>query len=61
MMREGLYKPVHVKTIRSQEIRMLLTARRFVQTKIVDAENNLRGLLRNFRLKVGIVSRLKFD
>jgi transposase len=32
MMRVGLYKPVHVKTIRSQEIRMLLTARRFVQT-----------------------------
>jgi transposase len=61
MMRVGLYKPVHVKTIRSQEIRMLLTARRFVQTKIVDAENNLRGLRRNFGLKVGIVSRLKFD
>jgi transposase len=61
MMRVGLDKPVHVKTIRSQEIRMLLTARRFVQTKIVDAENNLRGLLRNFGLKVGIVSRLKFD
>jgi transposase len=61
MMRVGLYKPVHVKTIRSQEIRMLLTARRFVQTKIVDVENNLRGLLRNFGLKVGIVARLKFD
>src|SRR5438094_2273234 len=34
MMRVGLYKPVHVKTVRSQEIRMLLTARKFVQTKI---------------------------
>jgi len=61
MMRVGLYKPVHVKTIRSQEIRMLLTARKFVQTKLIDAENNLRGLLRNFGLKVGMVTRLKFE
>lgn len=61
MMRVGLYKPVHVKTVRSQEIRMLLTARKFVQTKILDAENNLRGLLRNFGLKVGAVTRLHFE
>ncbi|ESX41192.1 transposase [Mesorhizobium sp. C416B] len=58
MMRVGLYKPVHVKSVRSQEIRMLLTACKFVQTKILDAENNLRGLLRNFGLKVGAVTRL---
>ena len=61
MMRVGLYKPVHVKTVRSQEIRMLLTARKFVQNKILDAENNLRGLLRNFGLKVGAVTRLQFE
>lgn len=30
MMRVGLYRPVHVKTERSQEIRMLLTARKFL-------------------------------
>ena len=61
MMRVGLYKPVHVKTVRSQEIRMLLTARKFVQTKLLDAENNLRGLLRNFGLKVGAVTRVQFE
>lgn len=61
MMRVGLYKPVHVKTARSQEVRMLLTARKFLQTKIIDAENNLRGLLRNFGLKVGAVTRVKFE
>jgi transposase len=61
MMRVGLYKPVHVKTVRSQEIRMLLTARKFVQTKILDAENDLRGLLRNFGLKVGAVTRVQFE
>ena len=53
MMRVGLYKPVHVKTIRSQEIRMLLTARKFVQTKITDAENNLRGLCATSALRLG--------
>jgi len=61
MMRVGLYKPVHVKTVRSQEIRMLLTARQFVQTKILDAENNLRGLLCNFGLTVGAVTKVQFE
>ena len=59
MMRVGLYKSVHIKTVRSQEIRMLLTARKFVQNKMLDAENNLRGLPRNFGLKVGAVTRLQ--
>jgi transposase len=61
MMRVGLYRPVHVKTERSQEIRMLLTARKFLQSKIIDAENNLRGLLRNFGLKVGAVTRAQYE
>ncbi len=61
MMRVGLYKPVHVKTARSQEIRMLMTARKFLQAKIVDTENNLRGILRNFGLKVGLITRVRFD
>jgi transposase len=61
MMRVGLYRPVHVKTERSQEIRMLLTARKFLQSKLIDAENNLRGLLRNFGLKVGAVTRAQYE
>lgn len=61
MMRVGLFRPVHVKTERSQEIRMLLTARKFLQSKIIDAENNLRGLLHNFGLKVGAVTRPQFE
>jgi len=28
MMRVGLYRPVHVKTLRSQKLRMLLTHRK---------------------------------
>lgn len=46
MMRVGLYRPVHMKTERSQEIRMLLTARKFLQSKLIDAETNLCGFPR---------------
>lgn len=61
MMRVGLYKPVHVKTLASQEKRMLLTCRKLLQGKLRDVENDLRGTLRNFGLKVGAVSSGKFE
>ncbi len=52
MMRVGLFKPVHVKTQMAQEQRMLLTSRKLLQAKLLDVENDLRGTLRNFGLKV---------
>ena len=55
MMRVGLHRPVHVKTLASQKRRMLLTARQLLQAKALDIENDLRGTLRNFGLKVGTV------
>ena len=57
MMRAGLYRPVHVKTLRSQKLRMLLTHRKLLQSKAIAVENDLRGTLRNFGLKVGIVGK----
>jgi transposase len=54
MMRAGLYRPVHVKTLRSQKLRMLLTHRKLLQSKAIAIENGLRGTLRSFGLKVGI-------
>jgi hypothetical protein len=33
MMRVGLYRPVHVKTLRSQKLRMLLTHRKLLQSQ----------------------------
>jgi hypothetical protein len=53
MMRVGLFKDVHVKTLTSQKRRALLTARSLLQEKAIDLENEMRGLLRNFGLKVG--------
>src|SRR6476620_5943240 len=55
MIRAGLYRPVHVKTLRSQKLRMLLTHRKLLQSKSIAIENDLRGTLRNFGLKVGMV------
>src|SRR5580765_6535840 len=61
MMRAGLYRPVHVKTLRSQKLRMLLTHRKLLQSKAIAVENDLRGTLRNFGLKVGMVGAAKFE
>jgi len=56
MIRVGLYRPVHVKTLRSQKLRMLLT-----HSKAIAIENDLRGTLRNFGLKVGMVGKVRFE
>ena len=61
MMRVGLFKAVHVKTPASQHRRFLLTSRKLLQKKIYDIENDLRGSLRNFGLKVGVVGAARFD
>lgn len=61
MMRVGLYRPVHVKTLRSQKLRMLLTHRRLLQSKVMAIESDLRGTLRNFGLKVGSAGTVKFE
>src|ERR1700752_765552 len=61
MMRAGLYRPVHVKTLRSQKLRMLLTHRKLLQSKAIAIENDLRATLRNFGLKVGMVGKVRFE
>ncbi|MHA4735352.1 IS110 family RNA-guided transposase [Ensifer adhaerens] len=61
MMRVGLFKDVHVKTLGSQKRRALLTARSLLQEKAIDLENEMRGLLRNFGLKVGQTSGGTFE
>jgi transposase len=57
MMRVGLYRPVHVKTLQSQKRRLLLTARKLLQAKLLDLEAELRGTLKSFGLRVGVVGK----
>jgi len=61
LMRLGWFRPVHCKSIAAQEIRAMLTARKLVQSKLLDLENSLRGILRGFGLKVGKTTRTKFS
>jgi transposase len=61
MMRVNLFRPVHVKTLTSQKRRALLTARKLLQEKAIAIENDIRGLLRNFGLKVGVIGTIKFE
>jgi transposase len=61
MMRVGLYRPVHVKTLRSQKLRVLLTHRKLLQSKAIAIENDLRATLRNFGLKVGTIGAVKYE
>jgi transposase len=61
MVRVGLYRPVYVKTLRSQKLRMLLTHRKLLQSKAIAVDNDLRASLRNFGLKVGVVGTTKFE
>src|SRR5512133_497503 len=61
MMRVGLYRPVHVKTLCCQKLRVLLTHRKLLQSKAIAIENDLRATLRNFGLKVGMIGTMKFE
>jgi transposase len=61
LMRLGWFKPVHCKSASAQETRALLTARKLVQSKLVDVELNLRGVLRGFGLKVGLTTKARFE
>ncbi len=61
LLRLGWYRPVHAKSASAQEVRSLLTARKLIQCKLLDIESGIRGVLRGFGLKVGTVSRGRFE
>ncbi len=61
LLRFGWYRPVHAKSASAQEVRSLLTARKLIQGKLLDIESGIRGVLRGFGLKVGAVSRGRFE
>jgi transposase len=61
MMRLGWYRPVYVKSVESQQLRMLLSNRKLLKRKLIDVENHIRGSLRAQGLFVGSVTRGQFD
>lgn len=60
LLRMSWYRPVHCKSLRSQEVRALLTGRKLLLSKVTDVELGIRGLLRGFGLKVGPISQGRF-
>lgn len=57
----GWFRPVHCKSVSAQEVRALLGARKAIQQGMIALEMSLRGLLRNFGLIVGAISRGRYD
>lgn len=61
MMRMGWFRQVHVKSQSSMRLRVLLANRRLLKRKFIDVENELRGTLKAFGVKIGKVSRGRFE
>ncbi len=61
LLRMGWFRPVHCKSAAAQEVRALLVGRKLLQSKLVDVELSIRGILRGFGLKVGTISKGQFD
>ena len=56
-----LVPPGHCKSVSAQETRAVFDARKAIQQNTIALKTSLRGLLRNFGLKVGAISRGRFE
>ena len=61
LLQMGWFRPVHCKSVSAQEMRALLGSRKAVQNAAVQLELSVRGMLRNFGLKMGKVSKGRFE
>ena len=61
LLQMGWFRPVHCKTASSQEMRALLTSRKSVLDALTNLELSLRGVLRNFGLKLGQISKGRYE
>ena len=61
LLQMGWFRPVHCKSVSSQEMRALLTSRKSVVDALTNLELSLRGLLRNFGLKLGRISKGRYE
>jgi len=62
LLRSGWYSRVHVKSIESHYARALLTSRKAILRKCIDLENEMRGLLKIFGVKLPMhLAKAAFD
>lgn len=57
LLHMGWFRPVHCKSISAQEMRALLSSRKAILQAIVALELSIRGVLRNFGLKMGRIAK----
>ena len=61
ILRTGWFKPVYIKSDEAYRMRLLLTVRRNLKRKFLDITNTIRHSLKAFGIKLGQVSRGKFE
>ena len=61
IVRTGWYRTAHVKTDGAYRLRLLLSQRRALKRKVLDLENAIRHSLKAFGIKLGGVSRGRFE
>ena len=61
LVRLGWFRQVHVKSEEAERTRTLLVNRQQLLSKALDIENSVRGSLKVFGLRVGVVARRGFE
>jgi transposase len=61
IVRTGWFKAVHLKSAAGQKLRTLTAARKAAVRAVAANEQVIRGLLRPLGLKIGAVTRVRFD
>jgi transposase len=61
LLQMGWFRPVHCKSLSAQEMRALLSSRKAIQQATLSLELSIRGVLRNFGLKMGPVAKGRFE
>ena len=61
LIRMGWFRPVHAKSMGSQEVRALLVARKQLLGRLIDVELSIRGIPARLWSEVGVVTRKGFE
>ena len=61
LLHMGWFRPVHCKSISAQEMRALLSSRKAILQAIVALELSIRGVSRNFGLKMGRIAKGRLE
>lgn len=61
LLQMGWFRPVHCKSVSAKEMRALLTTRKSIQDATIKLELSVRGVLRNFGLKIGKVAKGRYE